>query len=356
MVDYIKLKQGLDIPVEGVPETRILKSIVSETVAVKPTDFKGLIPKLAVKDGDAVKAGSVLFFDKKRPEIRFTSPVSGTVCGIIRGEKRKLLEVRVKADPETEYAKFDLPKPEAATAEQVISLLLESGLWPCIKQRPYGIIPNPEVRPKALYISGFDSAPLAADYDYILKDEVENLQTAINVLSKVTPKIHFGLNAKTHASTPFHKLSGVEFHVFDGPHPAGNVGVQINHICPINKGDVVWTVNLQLLAIIGRFFSTQAEDAVRNNLLLFVTTRLVNNDGIPIRRNQRRSTALRRHPAEPHPRPRDGNHGRCGFSGDRPYAGTLGALSGVSLPPPAPDFSGAADRPPLPAFPDHSDH
>ena len=260
MVDYIKLKQGLDIPVEGVPETRILKSIVSETVAVKPTDFKGLIPKLAVKDGDAVKAGSVLFFDKKRPEIRFTSPVSGTVCGIIRGEKRKLLEVRVKADPETEYAKFDLPKPEAVTAEQVISLLLESGLWPCIKQRPYGIIPNPEVRPKALYISGFDSAPLAADYDYILKDEVENLQTAINVLSKVTPKIHFGLNAKTHASTPFHKLSGVEFHVFDGPHPAGNVGVQINHICPINKGDVVWTVNLQLLAIIGRFFATGKVD------------------------------------------------------------------------------------------------
>ena len=260
MVDYIKLKQGLDIPVEGVPEARILKSIVSETVAVKPTDFRGLIPKLAVKEGDAVKAGSVLFFDKKRPEVRFTSPVSGTVCGIIRGEKRKLLEVRVKADPETEYARFDLPKPEAITAEQVISALLESGLWPCIKQRPYGIIPNPEVRPQALYISGFDSAPLAADYDYILKDEVENIQTAISVLSKITPKIHFGLNAKTHACTPFHRLSGVEFHVFDGPHPAGNVGVQINHICPINKGDMVWTVNLQLLAIIGRFFATGKVD------------------------------------------------------------------------------------------------
>ena len=161
MVDYIKLKQGLDIPVEGVPEARILKSIVSETVAVtvavKPTDFKGLIPKLAVKEGDVVKAGSVLFFDKKRPEIRFSSPVSGTVCGIIRGEKRKLLEVRVKADPETEYAKFDLPKPEAITAEQVISALLESGLWPCIKQRPYGIIPNPEVRPQA---TSPDSTPL----------------------------------------------------------------------------------------------------------------------------------------------------------------------------------------------------
>ena len=244
MVDYIKLKQGLDIPVEGVPSAQILKSIVSETVAVKPTDFKGLIPKLTVKEGDAVKAGSPLFVDKKRPEVKFTSPVSGTVTEIVRGEKRKLLEVRVKADPKTEYAEFNLPKPEAITAEQATSALLESGLWPCIKQRPYGIVPNPEVRPKAVYISGFDTAPLAADYDFILKDEVENIQTAINVLARITPKIHFGLCARTHASSPFHKLSGVEFHIFDGPHPAGNVGVQINHVCPINKGDLVWTVNL----------------------------------------------------------------------------------------------------------------
>ena len=248
MVDYIKLKQGLDIPVEGVPSAQILKSIVSETVAVKPTDFKGLIPKLAVKEGDAVKAGSVLFVDKKRPEIKFTSPVSGTVAEIVRGEKRKLLEVRVKADPETEYAEFNLPKPEAITAEQAVSALLESGLWPCIKQRPYGIVPSPETRPLAVYISGFDTAPLAADYDYILKDEVDNIQTAVNVLAKLAPKIHFGLYAKTHASSPFHKLTGVEFHIFDGPHPAGNVGVQINHVCPI------------MLAIMGRFFNTGKVD------------------------------------------------------------------------------------------------
>ena len=172
---------------------------------------------------------------------------------IVRGEKRKLLEVRIKADQKTEYAGFNLPKPEAITAEQAVAALLESGLWPCIKQRPYGIVPSPDARPKAIYISGFDSAPLAADYDFILKDEVADIQTAISVLSKIAPKIHFGLCARTHASTPFHKLTGVEFHVFDGPHPAGNVGVQINHVCPINKGDLVWTVNLQLLAIMGRF-------------------------------------------------------------------------------------------------------
>lgn len=260
MVDYIKLKQGLDIPIDGVPSAQILKSIVSDTVAVKPTDFKGLIPKLTVKEGDSVKAGSPLFVDKKRPDVKFTSPVSGTVSEIVRGEKRKLLEVRVKADPETVYAEFSLPKPENITAEQAISSLLESGLWACIKQRPYGIIPDPAVRPKSVYISGFDTAPLAADYDFILRDELPNIQTAINVLSKITPKIHFGLCAKTHASSPFHKLSGVEFHVFDGPHPAGNVGVQINHVCPINKGDIVWTVNLQMLAIVGRFFNTGKVD------------------------------------------------------------------------------------------------
>ena len=280
MVDYIKLKQGLDIPVEGVPSAQILKTIVSETVAVKPTDFKGLIPKLAVKEGDAVKAGTVLFVDKKRPEIKFTSPVSGTVSEIVRGEKRKLLEVRVKADPETEYAEFNLPKPEAITAEQAVSALLESGLWPCIKQRPYGIVPNPEIRPKAVYISGFDTAPLAADYDYILKDEVDNIQTAVNVLAKLAPKIHFGLCAKTHASSPFHKLSGVEFHIFDGPHPAGNVGVQINHVCPINKGDLIWTVNLQMLAIMGRFFNTGKVDMRKT---VAVGGPRVSQQGCPVR-------------------------------------------------------------------------
>lgn len=260
MVDYIKLKQGLNIPIDGVPSAQVLKSIVSETIAVKPTDFKGLIPKLTVKEGDSVKAGSPLFVDKNRPEVRFSSPVSGTVTEIVRGEKRKLLEVRVKADQKTEYAEFSIPKPEAIDGVQAINALLESGLWPCIRQRPYGIIPNPAVRPNAVYISGFDTAPLAPDYDYILKDEVANIQTAINVLARITPKIHFGLCAQTRASSPFHKLSGVEFHIFDGPHPAGNVGVQINHVCPVNKGDLIWTVNIQHLAIIGRFFNTGKVD------------------------------------------------------------------------------------------------
>ncbi len=256
MVNYIKLKKGLDIPVQGAPQAWILKSIVSDTVAVKPTDFRGLVPRLAVKEGDSVKAGSVLFIDKNRPEIKFTSPVSGTVSEIVRGEKRKLLEVRVKADAQTEYQKFELPAISSITGQQVIDVLLESGLWPCIKQRPYGIIPDPKVAPKAIYVSGFDSAPLAPDYDFILREEIEHIQTAINALSKIAgSEIHLGLSAKTCNSSHFQKLTGVQTHVFEGPHPAGNVGIQINHICPINKGDIVWTINIQALAIIGRLFN-----------------------------------------------------------------------------------------------------
>lgn len=255
MVNYIKLRKGLNIPIDGVPQPQIVKSIVSETYALKPTDFKGLIPKLVVREGDAVLAGTPIFIDKQRPEIKFTSPVSGVVSEIVRGEKRKLLEVRIKADSQIEYRKFDVPSIESLTPEQAKELLLESGMWAGIQQRPYGIIPSPDVEPKAIYISGFSTAPLAPDYDYTLRDDFDNIQTAVNVLSKIVPdKVHIGLNALTHASSILHKIKGVEFHIFDGPHPAGNVGVQIHHVCPVNKGDIVWTIDIQFLAIIGRFF------------------------------------------------------------------------------------------------------
>lgn len=256
MVDYIKLRKGLDIPIEGAPNAQTAKSIVSDTVALKPTDFKGLIPKLVVKEGDTVMAGDPLFVDKTRPQIKFTSPVSGVVSEIVRGEKRKLLEVRVKADSEIKFHKFELPQVESISKEEVINVLLESGLWAGIKQRPYGTIPSPEVMPKEIFISGFNTSPLGADFDYTLRDELTNIQTAINAFAKVLPgKIHFSLNAQTYASTPFHKLQNVQFHKFHGPHPAGNVGVQIHHISPINKGEVVWTIDLNHLAIIGRLFN-----------------------------------------------------------------------------------------------------
>ncbi len=256
MVDYIKLRRGLDVPVKGSPNPNITKSVVSSIVAVKPTDFRGVIPKLLVKEGDQVKAGTPVFADKARPEIHFSSPVSGTIKEIIRGEKRKLLEIRILSDGRNESVKYNLPKVESLNKEQVINALLESGLWACIKQRPYGIIPSPDVTPRSIFISGFNSAPLAADMDFSLREDFDNIQAAIIALSKVgVSDINIGLCAKTHASTPFHKLRGVKFYIFDGPHPAGNVGVQINKIQPINKGDVVWTIDMHLLAVIGRLFN-----------------------------------------------------------------------------------------------------
>ena len=256
MSNYIHLRKGLDIPIEGKAEARISKTIVPDIVAVKPTDFRGVTPKLLVKEGDTVKAGTALFKDKLRPEILFVSPCSGTVEAIVRGEKRKLLEIRVKADKETEYEKF--PVLEAnASREQIVEHLLKGGMWPVLKQRPYGIIPNINDVPRDIFISAFNSAPLAADLSFVLKDEIDNIQAGIDVLSKLTSgKIHVSLNADEEAATPFRNLKGVVFHTFKGMHPAGNAGVQIHHIAPVRKGETVWTVDMHLLAVLGNFVKT----------------------------------------------------------------------------------------------------
>ncbi|MFA6677530.1 MAG: Na(+)-translocating NADH-quinone reductase subunit A [Bacteroidales bacterium] len=264
MVDYIKLQKGLDLPLEGAPEQILKEVVASDSISIKPTDFKGVVPRLSVREGDTVKAGSPIFTDKLHEEVKFTSPVSGTVEKIVRGEKRKLLEIRIKADAQIDYLKFDIPSMESLDKKQVTSALLESGLWAAIIQRPYGIIANPEDTPKSIFISGFHTAPLAADVDFTLKDEISNIQVAIDALNKLTKGgIHIGLSAKTHASSPLHKLKDVNYHIFDGPHPAGNVGVQIHHVSPINKGEIVWTVNVTLLAAIGKLFSKGIYDMTR---------------------------------------------------------------------------------------------
>lgn len=264
MADYIKLKKGLDVPMVGAPQPVVKKSVISDVIALKPTDFKNLVPRLLVKEGDVVKAGTPVFADKFRPEIIFASPVSGTVSEIVRGEKRKLLEIRIKSDKQIEYIKYDLPKVEDLSREKIVEALEKSGLWVCLKQRPYGIIPNPEVEPKAIFISGFTSVPAAPDYDFILKDEMDYVQAGINALAKLTKGgVHISLSRANANSTPLHKLSNVQFHTFDGPHPADNVGVQIHHISPVNKGEVVWTVELPLLAAIGKFFKKGIYDMSR---------------------------------------------------------------------------------------------
>lgn len=262
MSKVIKLKRGLDIKLNGEAEKVVQTTGKITKCALTPTDFRALTPKLAVKAGDEVKAGDVLFTDKARPEIKFTTPVSGTVETINRGERRKLLEVVVKADAETQYRDFGKSDVSKLNRDEVINRLLDSGVWPMIKQRPYDIIADPMSTPKAIFVSAFDSAPLAPDYDVVLNGQDKNLQTGIDCLKKLCNKnVNLNLRANTPMTSVFTKLQNVDINYFAGPHPSGNAGIQIHHLNPVNKGEQVWVVNIQDVAIIGRLFNEGRFDA-----------------------------------------------------------------------------------------------
>ena len=264
MSEHIRLKKGLDIPLAGAAPAKIAETVAPDLVAIKPTDFKALVPKLAVKEGDAVKAGDALFVDKMCPSIRFCSPVSGVVQAVVRGDKRKLLAVVVKADKEQQGVKYNAVDLAKMDRKAVVDLLLERGLWPMIKQRPYGIVANPELTPKSIFVSAMATAPLAPDPDFVMEGQMEYLQAGIDALGRLTNGgVHFSLNAAKAAGSAMSSLKGVIPHTFSGPHPAGNVGVQINHISPINKGEIVWTVDLVSLAAIGRCIATGTYDMSR---------------------------------------------------------------------------------------------
>lgn len=264
MSDYIRLKEGLDLPIKGKAALKVTKTVEPDLVAVKPTDWRGVTPRLLVREGDAVKAGTPLFADKQTPDIVFCSPVSGVVASVVRGDKRKLLAVTVKADGKNDSLKFDVPALSGADRISIVETLLKSGLWVCLRQRPYGILANPEAKPKAIFISGFNTAPLGADPEFVLAGELTALQAGVDALAKLTDGgVHLSLCKATCATSEFRNLKNVITHVFDGPHPAGNVGIQINHISPINKGEVVWTVDIRDVAAIGRLFLSGVYDTAR---------------------------------------------------------------------------------------------
>ncbi len=254
-----KLKKGLDIPLQGCAAADTMGISRPDVFAVVPDHFAGITPRLTVHEGDRVKAGTPLFHDKTHEQMNFVSPVSGEVQAINRGDRRKVMSITIKADLQDEYELFDVK--DLANGEQVKQALLKAGLWMFVKQRPYDVIANPDKQPKGIFISGFDSAPLAPDYTYVLKGQTSALQAAVDALSKIA-KVHISLNAKEH-NVELSGLKNVEFAEFDGPHPAGNVGVQINHIDPINKGETVWTINVQDLAVIGHFFMSGKVDLVK---------------------------------------------------------------------------------------------
>ena len=257
MSDTIVLKKGLNIPVKGEADLRISKAISPDIVAINPADFKGLLPRLLVKEGDKVLAGSPVLSDKKNPDILIASPVSGTVKEVVRGEKRKLLAVLIQADDDQQYLDFGVQNPDTMSAEQIKETLLKSGLWPWLVQRPYGIIANPDVTPKAIFVSGFSTAPLAPDYEFTLGGEAAFIQKGVNALAKLTEGgVHLSLCGKNFSNSPFRRMDNTTMHKFEGRHPAGNVGVQISHISPIRKDETVWTVSLLGLAVIGKLLST----------------------------------------------------------------------------------------------------
>ena len=264
MSNNIYLKKGLDLPINGTAAQNTKKVIKPDVVAVKPTDFRGLVPKLLVREGDKVLAGTPVLADKMSQNILFASPVSGTVAEVVRGEKRKLLEVRIKADEKQEYVDFGVKKVSSLSAEQIKEAILAAGLWPAITQRPYGIIANPESKPKAVFVSAFSTAPLAADTEFALNGQAAHIQTAVDALGKLTgTKVHICVNAANASASAFGKLQNVVLHTVSGKHPAGNVGVQIHHIDPIRKGETVWTVSPVMLAAIGKLFNTGKYDVSR---------------------------------------------------------------------------------------------
>lgn len=255
MSKNIKLRKGLDINLAGKAELRLENAPMAKSYAVSPLDYENVTPKLLVKVGDKVEAGAALFFDKNNPRILFTSPVSGVVSAINRGEKRKLINVAVEPDAQQVAKAIKMVDPAKAERSEIVEMLLESGLWTRIVERPFGVIANPDAQPKAIFVSAFDSAPLAPDYNFVLASEKENIEAGMALLGRLTEgKVH--LSARKGAEGFMAEVKGVEYHTFEGKHPAGNVGVQIHHIDRIAKGDIVWTVNIQDVAIIGRMILT----------------------------------------------------------------------------------------------------
>lgn len=254
MPKTIKITKGLDIKLAGAAE-KTISEIKPASFAIKPTDFIGVFPRMLVKEGDEVLAGTPLFADKYRENIIFTAPHSGKLLEIKRGDKRALLEVRLETDAINKQIDFEPANPASLSKAQITEKLLKSGLWTLIRQRPYNIIANPDQSPKAIFVSAFDSAPLAPDYDFIIQGRGDDFQVGLNVLKGLTSgKVHLNISTATKAPE-FLNARNVEITTFSGPHPSGNAGVQIHHLDAINKGEVVWVVKMQDVVTIGYLFN-----------------------------------------------------------------------------------------------------
>ena len=261
MANVIKLRKGLDINLKGKAAEEIVAVKEPGFYAIVPDDFTGVTPKVVVKEQEYVMAGGPLFIDKNHPEVKFVSPVSGVVTSVERGARRKVLNIVVEAATEQDYEEFGKQNVAQLNAGQVKELLLQAGMFAFIKQRPYDVIADPTVTPKAIFVSAFDSNPLAPDFELALKGEEKNFQTGLDALAKMS-KTYLGISVNQ-KSTALTQAKNVTVTAFDGPNPAGNVGVQINHISPIVKGETVWTIDPQVVIFIGRLMNTGRVDMTR---------------------------------------------------------------------------------------------
>ena len=250
----IKIRKGFNLNLNGDANKILSESELSNTYALKPTDFFFLKPKLLVREGDKVKKGTPLFFSKDNPRIHFVSPVSGEILAISRGEKRKVLEVVISSDNNNDSVKFKTTNFKNFSADEIKEILLKSGTWPFILQRPYGIIAHPEDKPKAIYISAYSTLPLDVDFDFILKNKKDNFQLGLSMLSRLTENLY--LTVDSNFNSFFKNIKDATLLKVKGPHPAGNVGVQIHNHKPISPGEKVWTVKPEDVSNIGSLFKT----------------------------------------------------------------------------------------------------
>ena len=261
MANVIKLRKGLDINLKGAAAQELVSVKEPGFYSLVPDDYTGITPKVVVKEQEYVMAGGPLFIDKNHPELKFVSPVSGVVTSVERGARRKVLNIVVEAAAEQDYEEFGKKDVNALNGESVKAALLEAGMFAFIRQRPYDVIADPTMYPKAIFVSAFDSNPLAPDFEFVLKGEEANFQTGLDALSKMA-KTYLSISVKQKAAA-LTQAKNVTITAFDGPNPAGNVGVQINHISPVVKGETVWTIGAEAVIFIGRLFNTGRVDMTR---------------------------------------------------------------------------------------------
>jgi len=260
----IKLSKGHDIKLVGKADKSVVDAVAPKTVSINPQEFRYKKFKVIVEPGTEVKAGTALMYDKAFPDMKITSPHSGEVVEVRRGDKRVLEAIVILADKQNQFEDFGAADANTSSSEAVREKMLASGVWACLRQRPYSCIPNPDEAPKSIFISAFDTAPLAADLDLIVEGEAEAFQAGIDALRKLTAgKVHLNVHATETKSPVYLQAKGVELNKISGPHPAGNPGIQIHHIDPIKKGERIWVVNPQEVVIIGRLFLTGHYDTRR---------------------------------------------------------------------------------------------